>query len=46
MAGNVQVVQSAIDKGVDFTLPIKFDPSIIGECKATVEISEKDIGSF
>lgn len=46
LAGNVQVLQTSTDKGLDFTLPIKFDPSIIGECKATVEISEKDIGSF
>ena len=40
------VQQATIDKGIDFTLPIKFDPSIIGEGKASVEFSDKDIGSF
>lgn len=46
LAGTSAVQQATVDKGIDFTLPIKFDPSIIGECKASVEISDKDIGSF
>ena len=46
LTGTSAVQQATVDKGIDFTLPIKFDPSIIGECKASVEISDKDIGSF
>lgn len=43
--GTLQVPLAPINKGVDFTVPVKFDPSILGECKANLEISDKDIGT-
>jgi len=40
------VQNATINKGLDFTIPIKFDPSILGECKANLEIMEKDVSTM
>jgi len=45
MAGTINVGPATIINGLDFLCPIKFDPCNLGECRANLEISDKDIGT-
>jgi len=46
MVSTINVGPATIMNGLDFMCPVKFDPSILGECRANLEISDKDVGTI
>jgi len=46
MVGTLNVGPATVSNGLDFFCPVKFDPSILGECKANLEVSDKEIGTI